>query len=76
MPFTFVFTRTRLLSAVMYSVLPSSPKPQLAVGTPVASVPRCLPSGREHVHAARPGREDRPVLAHLQPVRQARLPRP
>lgn len=44
-PFTFVRTRARFLSAVMYSVLPSSPNATFAVGTPVASVPRCLPAG-------------------------------
>ena len=42
-PFTLVRTRTRLLSAVMYNVLPSSPNARFAVATPVASVPRCLP---------------------------------
>src|SRR5688500_35813 len=42
-PFTFVRTRTRFLSAVMYNVLPSSPNARFAVATPVASVPRCLP---------------------------------
>ncbi len=44
-PCTFVRTRTRFLSAVMYNVLPSSPNPRFAVATPVANVPRCLPCG-------------------------------
>ena len=37
--------RTSLSFAVMNSVEPSPPKPQLAVGTPVTIVPRCLPVG-------------------------------
>src|SRR5262249_49058394 len=44
-PRVAVLMRHRLLSAQTYRTLPSPPQPQLAVGTPVAIVPRCVPSG-------------------------------
>ena len=44
-PLVFVFMRPMALSHITYKVDPSSPKQQLPVFTPVASVPMCLPSG-------------------------------